>query len=102
MIVTLYIPNKIPQVLSPNNFPPLDATGLAQIPDLVSKEFGCEPNLIDVLDTGPGYVAYSICDCEGELNQSAMQALMAISRYPYDPEDIDQQLRGPILIISQG
>lgn len=101
MTVILYTPNEPPQGLSPDGFLLPNLSGFAHVTARVAEELNCSLGLVDVLDTGPGYVAYSIFDCEDEPNDTAMQALTAISRHPYDPENEDDQLRGRILVVTE-
>ena len=56
--------------------------------------------MVDVLDSGPNYVAYSIFDSEEECNQAATVALAVASGHSYDAEAEDQLLRGPILLVT--
>lgn len=100
MAATLYLPNQLPQEVQ------LDALAWP-LPESknqyfkhISELLGCAQSLIDVLDCGPTYAAYSVFDFEGAPNHAAMNALAAISTYPYDIEDDDQVLQGPVLVIT--
>jgi hypothetical protein len=75
--------------------------GYAHVSGEVAGFLGCNQGLVDVLDCGPDYVAYSIFDYEGATNQQAMVALSAVSRYAYNAEDDDQVLQGPILLVTR-
>ena len=61
---------------------------------------GCARDLVDVLDCGPDYVAYSVFDFEGSTNQAAMTALEAFSGHRYDIDD-EQVLQGPVLLVTR-
>ncbi|MBU6122274.1 hypothetical protein [Hymenobacter siberiensis] len=60
-----------------------------------------ETALVDVLASGPDYVAFSIFDFEGEVNLAAMEAVAEISGHDFDAADEDQTLAGPVLIIYE-
>lgn len=81
---------------------PDPATGLAWVPDKVSGLLGCAPGLVDVLASGPEYVAYSVFDSEGEVNPAAMAAVAAVSGVAFDAEDEDAVLRGAVLVVTVG
>jgi hypothetical protein len=99
MTATLYLPNQPPQVVQLDAFTwPLPKDN-SQYYKHISELLGCTRNLIDVLDCGPTYAAYSIFDFEGAPNHTAMNVLAAISAHPYDIEDDDQVLQGPVLVI---
>jgi hypothetical protein len=100
MLITLYNPGQLPLALSPDGFSLPNAAGLARISDRVAEALGCSPSLVDVLDTGPSYVAYSIFDGDGPVNQDAMHVLSNLSGHLYDPNNEDEQLRGNILIVT--
>lgn len=100
MLVTLYNPGQLPLALSPDGFSLPNAAGLARIPDRVAEVLGCSLSLVDVLDTGSCYVAYSVFDGEGPINQDAMHILSALSGHLYDPANEDDQLCGNILIVT--
>ena len=103
MTVTLYTPGESPRLLTPEGFSLPDAdSGLAHISSRIAEELGCTINLVDVLDSGPGYCAYSIFDSEAEVNNEARLSLKAVSRYPaaWDSDDEESIIRGPILIVQ--
>jgi hypothetical protein len=100
---TLYVPQQPPREIS------ADELGLQSemldlqripIPRQVSVLLECAPGLVDVLDDGLNYVAYSVFDHEGHINTAAMDAVGALSPGVYDIEDEDALLRGPILLIK--
>lgn len=102
MLATLYVPGKPPRELSPNGFElPDPATGFARVTERVAQELGCAEGLVDVLDSAPNHVAYSIFDCEGETNDAALTALANVSKAPFDSSDPDHILLGPILLITR-
>lgn len=72
----------------------------AQVSHEVATLLGCAQGLVDVLDCGPGYAAYSIFDFEGDNNQLAMAALTAVSAHPYDIDNEEYVLQGPILLVT--
>ena len=80
---------------------PDPATGFAQVPDQVPGLLGCAPGLVDVLASGPDYVAYSVFDSEGEANPAAMAAVAAVSGVAFDAEDEDAVLCGAVLVVRQ-
>lgn len=100
MQATLYIPNQPPQLVSTIGLSLPLPTEYTFISDEVVQLLGCARGLVDVLDSGPDYVAFSIFDYEGENNPLAMNALSAVSGHHYDAEDEDQALQGPILIVN--
>lgn len=75
-------------------------TALAQIPDQVAALLGCSSGLVDILASGPEYVAYSVFDSEGEANPAAMAAVAAVSGEAFDLDDEDALLYGAVLIIT--
>jgi len=94
------MPNELPQVVTAEGIPLPLTTGYAHVSIEVAAILGCAQNLVDILDSGDGYVAYSIFDYEGAANHSAMSALAAISAHSYDVEDDDQVLQGPVLLVT--
>ena len=65
----------------------------------VADFLGCAPQLVDVLASGPDYVAYSIFDCEGRINTAAMQAVGELAGITFDAENDDEVLRGAVLVV---
>jgi hypothetical protein len=105
MNAILYLPHQLPQLISIEGLcMPDPETGFARVPEQVSDLLGCAPELVDVLACGPGYVAYSVFDCEGDANPAAMAAVEAVSGVAFDAEDEDSVLCGAVLVIqySQG
>ena len=97
---TLYIPQQLPVTV------PLQELGLStstegNMPaiDTVAHILGCSPSLVDVLASGSEYIAYSVFDYEGEVNETAMQVVQKTTGITFDLEDDDTILRGPILVI---
>lgn len=70
--------------------------------DIVPGLLHCAPELVDVLASGQGYVAYSVFDCEGEVNPEAMAALGALTGVSFDAGNEDELLRGPVLVVTAG
>ena len=101
MNASLYLPNQAPQTVSVTGLSLPSPTGHARITDEVAAHLGCVRDLVDVLDSGPDYVAYSVFDFEGAMNQGAMTALEAVSGNRYDINDDDQVLQGPVLLITR-
>ena len=101
--VTLYQPLHAPQLVLAEKLSFSDpATGFARIPEQVSAMLGCAPGLVDVLASSTHYVAYSVFDCEGEINQAAMEAVGELVGQAFDIENEDETLRGPVLVIITG
>jgi len=100
MDAILYLPGQQPQKVSAEGLSLSDNnTGYAQISERVSTLLECSAGLVDVLASGPHYVAYSVFDYEGEVNQAAMLALSDITRVPFNLDDDDAILQGPVLVI---
>ncbi len=101
MDATLYLPDQLPQRVSAEGLILPDiATGYARVPVRVSAILNCSLGLVDVLASGPHYVAYSVFDCEGDTNQSAMYSVALLSGASFDSTDNDSILCGPVLIVS--
>ncbi|WP_375416786.1 hypothetical protein [uncultured Hymenobacter sp.] len=79
---------------------PNPKTGFARIPELVPALLGCAPGLVDVLASGPEYIAYSVFDCEGETNSAAMAAVAAVSGVAFELDDEDAILCGAVLVVQ--
>ena len=69
------------------------------MPERVPGLLGCALGLVDVLACGPGYVAYSVFDCEGPVNEAAMAAVAEVSGAGFDLDDEDTVLCGPVLVV---
>ena len=69
------------------------------MPEQVPFLLGCRPELVDVLASGPAYVVFTVFDCDGGINQTAMSAA-AVSGVRFDIADEDQVLRGPVLVLE--
>ena len=101
MNATLYLPHHSPQAVSTEGLiMPNPATGLVGVPAAVPSLLGCVPELVDVLASGPNYVAYSIFDSEDEVNPAAMEAVGELSGVSFDIDDEDATPRGAILVIT--
>lgn len=79
---------------------PDPATGFARVPDQVPALLGCTPGLVDVLASGPEYVAYSVFDSEEDANLAAMAAVATVSGVAFDVEAEDAVLRGAVLVVE--
>lgn len=102
MIATLYLPHKNPQPVSTEGLSlPDPVTSFATVPEQVPVLMGCARNLVDVLVSGPGYVAYSVFDCEGPVNEAAMAAVAEVSGVGFDSIDEDAVLCGPVLVVLE-
>jgi hypothetical protein len=99
-IATLYQPGQPPQPLPADQFSLSDAAGRAQVTQAVADALGCAVGLVDVLASGPDYVAYSIFDSEGEVNMEAMKELERLTSYLFEPDNEDEILKGNMLIIK--
>ena len=101
MNATLYLPHQAPQAVPTEGLVlPNPATGLVGVPDAVPTLLGCVPGLVDVLACGPMYVAYSIFDCEDEVNPAAMETVGELSGVSFELGDEDATLRGAILVVT--
>lgn len=101
MNATLYLPNHNPQPASVEGLSlPDPATGFATVPEQVPMLMGCARGLVDVLVSGPGYVAYSVFDCEEPVNEAAMAAVAEVSGAEFGLGDEDAVLCGPVLVVS--
>lgn len=70
------------------------------MPEQVPALLNCSRELVDVLAAGKDYVAYSVFDCEEGINPAAMQVLANLTGLPFDIENEDEALRGPVLVIA--
>lgn len=101
MNATLYLPQQPPQTVSVRGLSLPDVgTGFARVPEQVSAMLGCAPELVDVLASGDEYVAYSVFDCEGPVNEAGMAAVAELSGVAFDADDEDAILCGPVLVVS--
>jgi hypothetical protein len=102
MIATVYLPQQSPMEVSTDGLRMPDAsTGFALVPDEVSRLLDCAPGMVDVLASGPDYVAYSIFDYEGDVNPAAMAAVAEVSGTSFDSDDEDAVLQGPVLLVRR-
>ncbi|MET4072952.1 hypothetical protein [Hymenobacter sp. UYCo722] len=100
MNATLYLPHQPPQPVPADGLAmPDPATGLVGVPAAVPILLECAAELVDVLASGPGFVAYLIFDCEGEVNPAAMAAVGELAGVGFELDDEDAVLRGPVLVI---
>jgi hypothetical protein len=99
MYATLYVPQQSPQPISVEGLTlPNPLSGLASIPERVPALLECTIGLVDVLVSSPSYVAYSIFDSEGQVNDEAMTALSELTRVTFGDDD-DNTLRGVVLLV---
>ena len=100
MNATLYLPQQPPSIVSAQGLCiPNATTGFVRIPAQVPALLGCALELVDVLASGPDYVAYSIFDCEGDINPAAMAAVAEVSGVSFDLSDEDTLLCGAVLVV---
>lgn len=100
MNAILYLPQQPPSIVSAHGLcMPDAATGFVRIPEQVPALLGCAPELVDVLASGPNYVAYSVFDCEGDKNSAAMAAVANVSGVSFDLSDEDAILCGAMLVV---
>ena len=78
---------------------PDSITGFARVPDEVPALLGCAPGMVDVLASGPNYVAYSVFDCEEDTNPAAMVAVAEVSGVDFDLGNDDAILCGAVLVV---
>lgn len=102
IIATLY-----PAQGNPINFS-LDELGLQNIQgglkpsvERLAVVLGCRPELVDVLASGDGCMAFSIFDYEGAINSEAMDALAQTTGYRFDVLDDNHVIRGPVPIVRK-
>jgi hypothetical protein len=101
MTATLYMPGQSPQVISLEGLSMPDAsTRFVKVPERVPAVLGCVPELVDVLATGPDYVAFSVFDSEDSVNLPAMAAMSDVSGIAFSEDDEDTVLRGAVLVIK--
>ena len=100
MRATLFLPFQPQRPVQATGFTMPDSiTGLVRVPPQAAELLECAPSLVDVLASGPDYVAFSIFDFEGEVNPAAMAAVAELSGHDFDEADEDHALAGPILIV---
>jgi len=96
----LYLPQKPPQAVPVEGLcMPDRETGFARVPGKVPELLSCAPELVDVLASGPNYVAYSVFDCEDDMNPAAMAAVTEVSGVSFDLSDEDAVLCGAVLVV---
>lgn len=101
MQVTLYLPQQPPKTFPIDGLSTLDLSArFAAVPQEVSMLLDCAPGLVDVLASGPDYVVYSVFDCEGLVNYTAMAAVARVSGVTFDAQNEDTVLCGPVLVVS--
>jgi hypothetical protein len=100
MNITLYKPSEAPQQVPPFEHAGNLVKGGSQPMERVAELMGCPVSLIDVQASGPNYVAYSVFDCEGPTNLLGMAEVARLSGVSLDPEEEDEQLCGPILVVA--
>jgi hypothetical protein len=102
MYATLYVPQQSPQPISVEGLTlPDPLSGLASIPERVPILLGCTLGLVDVLVSNSNYVAYSIFDCERQVNNAAMAALAELTGISFSDNE-DEILRGTVLVVQKG
>ena len=104
MKVTLYNPDQLPQSIPPAGFSlPDSSTGFSEVTALIARELRCELDLVDVLDSGKDFVAYTIFDSGGEHNSTGIAEVMKWSDHPeaYQGDGEDDQLCGPMLLVTR-
>ncbi|GGF28841.1 hypothetical protein [Hymenobacter cavernae] len=100
--VTLYIPGMPAEARLSEELGGLDAISRsADANNRIAALLGCATGMVDVLASGQGYTAYSVFDCEGEVNPKAMKAVTALSGVAFDLDNDDEVLKGPVLILEQ-
>ena len=101
MTITLYRPGQAPEAVSEAGFRLDEASGQTiQNTALAAELLGCAPFLVDVLASGKGYLVYSVFDYEGEANTAAMATFAELTGVGLDPENDDELLQGPVLVIQ--
>jgi len=100
MKATLYTPpTQHQQVSIAEDWNELIADGFCRLPVTAPELLGCEAGLVDMLATGPEYVAFAIFDYEGgNPNVAAMEEMERLTGHSFG-EDADSTLLGPVLII---
>ena len=103
MTAQLYLPQQPPLVVSASGLSlPDPTTGFARVPEQVPLLLDCAAGLVDVLASGPDFVAYSIFDYEGGLvNTSAMKELSKLTGLAFDVSNDDDVLLGPVLVLTR-
>lgn len=101
MLATLYHPNQAPATVEAAGFTlPATSADFTNDADRAAATLGCAPGLVDVLALGPGYLAFSVFDHEGEPNLDAMRAVSILTGIPFNCAADDELLRGPILVVT--
>lgn len=97
---TLYLPEQEPRQVFPKE--PYSAallTGTVDENGPVVKLLGCAAALIDVLANGSGFVVFTVFDHEGPANITAMRAVSDLTGVRFSPDEDDEILRGPVLVV---
>ena len=100
MTITLYKPSEEPQQLAHFEGAENLISGGNRPMEHVAALMGCTPGLVDVLASGPNYVMFSIFDYEGPINLPAMEVLTKLTGVEMNVDDEDEQLCGPILVVT--
>ena len=101
IIATLYLPQQVPHIVPDYKLGSAEETAtFSTIPSQVPILLDCRLEAVDVLASGPHYVAYSVFDFEGPANQQAMEALTVLAGISFSLDDEDTILCGPILIVQ--
>lgn len=100
MKITLYDPSQAAQM------PVLETLPLAGPPTgslsrlrPAAELLDCAPKLVDVLAEGPGYTVFTVFDHEGPINMVAMRVVADLTGVAFSPDDDDEVLRGPVLVV---
>ena len=102
MPATLYVPGQPPLRLPTGQFLLLDsASDHSDDTQKAALALDCVPQLVDVLATGPDYIAFSVFDHQGATNPAAMRELSALTGVAFDATNEDEVLRGPVLVVSR-
>jgi len=102
MTATLYNPEQPAQSVLTEGLGLVDfMKGYIHGGGLVAKLLRTVPELVDVLASGPGYLVFSVFDHAGQANPAAMQVVASLTGIELDPDNEDEVLRGPILVIQR-
>ena len=100
MNITLYKPPEAPQQMLPFENAESLVKGSNLPMERIAELMGCGSGMIDVQASGPNYVIYTIFDYDGPVNLLGMAEVARLSGVPLDPEEEDEQLCGPILVVT--
>lgn len=100
MNVTLYSPNHPPTTENTAGFGISEVGTFSQVPPQAAALLGVKLGLVDVLAAGPGYVVYTVFDCEEAANHVATQVVSELTGIEFDATDEDTLLRGPVVVVK--